>query len=1302
MTGAPFPAVTLSLLIAAAAAAQDNLTWNTSSGSWDTTTANWTGDDTIFANGDNVSFNNPSGGTITVTQGMSPTSTTVDSTGSYKFITGVSGTGEANSIASGTLIKGGSGTLQLGDDVLDQFASNIYSNGFSSVTVNGGKLLYGSRNALGTGILTLGDAVEIRKFGQEGNSASFALLNDIVLNGAVTAYTDFGVKDQWFSGQISGTGSITVAGSTRSVAFDGDNTFSGGTTLANGTARLFIGHVNALGTGTLTIDKIGTSNNGVESVSNLGAGPGVANDVTISTGATFNVGGSGSNALLLSGVISGADGVLNKIRNNTVTLAGVNTYGGGTIVDNGTLTIDGSIADSSITINGGTVNGTGTLGFNVDGATADQIAVNGGTLDISGLSVAVNATGSGLTLPEYILVDATGTGYSGTFAGLSGSGGYTLDYGTADQVKLVQGGGVDPGPVDPGNSTVVASPATVAANGIATSTITVTLRDSSGLLIPDEGVTLTGLPANATISPAGAQLTDSSGSADFTVSSMTTGIVDFAATSVTDSVLVSQTASVEFTDPDGPLAFNVNFHAGSDAGGLLGVVGDPGETWNQGTTSVSNLVDTTGTVVSSAAVSGLPSSGSTTSANLNVFDANRNFFGKGADTTLSITGLVPDTAYDLYIYALSHNTSSWGDITSTERAAGDFITSNTVNGNSPSQFLDNGIPGTGGSAFVPNANYVAFESILSDGSGNISVLVDAYDGADGISGNGDGDTRLHINGLQIRPASGMSIDYMAWRDTDYPGLGLPGEDDDGDGFSNDYERIFGMDPTDPGSSSPYSAPFDPAAGSFGYSRRSQSLANLNYKVWYSTDLNQWFEDNAAVQTTDSVVGDVELMGVSIDPTLLSQPRLFVQVRSTPVTGIDLEPSLVNLWGSGSTITLLFSEPMNPSSAANAANYTVDPDGGGSVGVIGAVLSADGGSVTLNLDSVLGIDAGYTVNIDGVTSSTGQALGTGVSRQFTTWDDDPSGIKVFILAGQSNMVGFGSSEDGASGAGSIGSLRYLATNNNDPAYSYYDFTSLLTNPGDTNSAFATRSDVKVWWKDGGANLGGTVRKGDLGPPFKGSDTSKFGPEYAFGQILGDFYPSNDVLIIKCAWGGRDLAERFRPPSAVADRGGRVGEFYSAIIDNAREVLGNLDTEFPAWSGQGYEIVGFGWHQGFNDRINTAFSAEYKNNLPDLVEDVREVFVKPNLPFVIASTGMDTGPAQAPPYSGYSAVEKAQLWVAGVAQPANVLSTDTRPFARDPADSPVTSGNQGFHWDWNAESLFLVGKSMGDNMVNLLTP
>lgn len=853
------------------------------------------------------------------------------------------------------------------------------------------------------------------------------------------------------------------------------------------------------------------------------------------------------------------------------------------------------------------------------------------------------------------------------------------------------------GPVADATSTVTATPAAVVANGVSVSTVKVALRDANGVRVPNKQVTLAN---NGGLTPPAALTTNAQGEAGFAVSSSTVGTVVFTATVVADSLTLTDTASVEFTDPGAPVAFNVNFHAGSPATGLLGVVGGPGETWNQGTTSASNLIDATGTVASSVNVTGLPNDGYTVNAALNIFDATRTFFGKGQDTTLSITGLVPGTAYDLYIYALSHNQASWGNSTDSERAAGDFVTSHTVLGNGRSQWLDNGKAGTNGDNFVANGNYIVFQSIVSNGSGNISVLVDAYDGLNGIPGDGDGDCRLHVNGLQIRPASGMSIDYMNWRSASYPGLGLLDEDDDGDGFDNNFEYTFGLNPTSGASASPYPGTLGLGNGFFRYTRRAKSLVNLDHKVWYSTDLENWLEDNAANQMVESASNGVELVGVDIDPELLGETKLFLQIRTTPVTGLDPDPALINLWGSGNTITLLFSKPMNPSSASNPENYTVTQNGVGTIPIANAVLSPDGGSVTLTLASALGADTPYTVNLDRLTSATGQPLGSNITRQFRTWDDDPNGIKVFILAGQSNMVGYGNVETGATGAGTIGSLRYLAVN--DASFPQYDYTSLLTNPANTASAFRTRSDVKVWWRDGGANLGGTVRKGDLGPPFKGADNNYIGPEYAFGQVLGDFYPANDILLIKCAWGGRDLAQQFRPPGAVARvPGTRVGPFFSAIINDARDVLGNLGTQFPEWSGQGYQIVGFGWHQGFNDRINTAFSNEYKNNMPDFISDIRKVFNKPNLPFVIGSTGMDIGSPQAPPYPGYSAVEKAQLWVAGVSKPASVLSSDTRPFWRAPAQSPATSG-QGFHWNHNAESYFLIGKTLGDDMVDLLTP
>jgi alpha-galactosidase len=856
------------------------------------------------------------------------------------------------------------------------------------------------------------------------------------------------------------------------------------------------------------------------------------------------------------------------------------------------------------------------------------------------------------------------------------------------------------GVVSATNSTVSASPLAVPANGTSTSTITVTLRDSGGLLITGEGVTLAGSPAGAAISPAGAQVTNGTGQAVFTVKSTTIGSVVFTATSSTDNVTVTQSANVNFTDPQDAEAFNVKFLEDNppqaNATGLVGVVGAPGETWNQGYQSVSNLVDTTGTVISSVGVSGLGNDGRLISGTgLSVFNSNRNLLDKGADLTMSITGLTPNTAYDFYIYALSHNTGSWGDIANTERAAGDFVTTNTVLGNGQSQWLDNAVAGTNGNAFLPNANYVSFQSIVSNGSGNISIVVDAYDGLDGNPSTDDGDCRLHVCGLQIRPASGMSVDYMNWRNALYPGIGLPDDDDDGDGLSNEFEHIFGMNPASSASASPYPAPFFPHTGQFSYSRRARSLINLDYKVWYSTDLVNWFVDNAALQTAGPVTNGVEIMGVEIDPALFSEPKLFVQVRATPVTGIDLEPSLLNVRGNGNTITLLFSEPMNPSSASNPDNYAVTRDGVGPVGITGATLNPGGGSVTLTLASALEIDTAYTVSVAGVTSGTGQSLGGQINRALRTWDDDPNGIKVFILAGQSNMVGRGESERGKGDVnGAIGSLRYQVVNDNA------NYGQLVANTGNPAAApWVVRSDVKFWWNRADIGAAANISKGGLNPRGFGSGPQTFGPEYGFGWAVGNHF-SQPVLVIKTAWGGKSLSGNFRPPSAVANRGGVVGGYYIEMLEQVREILHNLQAEFPAAQhpefaavGYRYQIAGFGWHQGWNDSgSGDTFAAnEYEANLANFITDIRADFGKPSLPFSIGTTGME-GAATA---GNRLTVVNAQLAVANPA--GNVFSVDTRPFAETTENSPT---NDTTHWKNNGKSMYRIGKGMGDGMVGLL--
>ena len=57
-------------------------------------------------------------------------------------------------------------------------------------------------------------------------------------------------------------------------------------------------------------------------------------------------------------------------------------------------------------------------------------------------------------------------------------------------------------------------------------------------------------------------------------------------------------------------------------------------------------------------------------------------------------------------------------------------------------------------------------------------------------------------------------------------------------------------------------------------------------------------------------------------------------------------------------------------------------------------------------------------------ASGPAFAEQSSNKTRTWDNDPNGVQVFILAGQSNMVGHGKADDGHGDVkGAIGSLRY---------------------------------------------------------------------------------------------------------------------------------------------------------------------------------------------------------------------------------------------------------------------------------------
>jgi alpha-galactosidase len=284
-------------------------------------------------------------------------------------------------------------------------------------------------------------------------------------------------------------------------------------------------------------------------------------------------------------------------------------------------------------------------------------------------------------------------------------------------------------------------------------------------------------------------------------------------------------------------------------------------------------------------------------------------------------------------------------------------------------------------------------------------------------------------------------------------------------------------------------------------------------------------------------------------------------------------------------------------------------------------------------------------------------------------DAPKPVKVFILAGQSNMEA-----DNTKRNGGKGSLEFLVKDEATAAR----FKHLRGKDG----AWAVRDDVWIHYLD---------RKGKLTVGY-GAKEDRIGPELGFGNVVGDAY-EEPVLLIKLAWGGKSLAKDFRPPSS----GGEVGPYYQEVVKRTKQVLGDLKKQFPEFQDRGYELAGFGWHQGWNDRVNQGFNDEYEKNMANFIRDIRKDLGVKNLPFVIAETGM-TGPEEKHPRA--LSLMKAQAAVAEHKEfKGNVAFVGTKAFWRDKDVSP---SGQGYHWNTNAETYYLIGDAMGHAMLKLCRP
>lgn len=318
------------------------------------------------------------------------------------------------------------------------------------------------------------------------------------------------------------------------------------------------------------------------------------------------------------------------------------------------------------------------------------------------------------------------------------------------------------------------------------------------------------------------------------------------------------------------------------------------------------------------------------------------------------------------------------------------------------------------------------------------------------------------------------------------------------------------------------------------------------------------------------------------------------------------------------------------------------------------------------------------------------------------------VQVFILLGQSNMVGLGKV------AGPAGSLEHAVREKK-----HYSFLV------DASGAWKARDDVRyVRVMSGRGN--GMQRLNNEWIKVGGKS---LGPEHGIAHPLGEALVE-PVMLLKSCIGNRSLGwdllppgsartlldgkiyaaykERpdawpadpakgiATPPPAWLDKQGKLIEWYAGKqydddTAHAKQILAELKQHYPG--AQSYVVAGFFFWQGEKDGGNAGHAANYEANLVRFIKRLRQDFEAPQAKFVLATLGE----AVKGSVGNGGRILEAQLAVAGDSGKYpefkhNVATVYTHPLSKG------GSGNS--HYNGNAETYMDVGAAMGKAMTELL--
>lgn len=308
------------------------------------------------------------------------------------------------------------------------------------------------------------------------------------------------------------------------------------------------------------------------------------------------------------------------------------------------------------------------------------------------------------------------------------------------------------------------------------------------------------------------------------------------------------------------------------------------------------------------------------------------------------------------------------------------------------------------------------------------------------------------------------------------------------------------------------------------------------------------------------------------------------------------------------------------------------------------------------------------------------------------------VQVYILLGQSNMLGFGKVKGDQPGA-----LEFAVKK--EGKYPY-----LVRENGD----WTTRKDVR-YVRVMGSGTGNVQLFNNDWLTIKGG---RIGPEIGIGHYLG-YATDAPVLILKSCIGNRSLGWDLLPPGSerteVEEDGKTIayagykdspdkwekgtepepigwyaGKQYDGDVARAKAVLDELEKYYPG--ANRYEIAGFFWWQGDKDRYDAVHASRYEQNLVHLIKQLRKDFDAPDAKFVCATLGQTEKNAD----GNEGNILDAMFAVSDASKypqfKGNVATVYTHPLSQ--------GGASNSHYGGNAETYMNVGEAMGQAMVALL--